>query len=120
MLDSSLEANSDLSPFNGQNPRLMVWMRTSAIPTVDKVYGICRDCDIPAGDCEIEIPSRFPADWLEGEKWIVVTGGEIGAGNLYLGVVFAIALVATLACAILLLVSHLRGHARGSTAVGAE
>jgi hypothetical protein len=82
---------SELFPENGSDPHFIAWMRSSAMPSFEKEYGICDDCHIPAGVYPIEIHARFPSEWFKGEKWLVVVEVPgLGDRSLYLGVAFLV------------------------------
>jgi hypothetical protein len=87
-----------------RNEHFIVWMRTSYLGTVTKIYSRCKDCTIEKGSYEILIESRYDEQLFGGEKHVTLTKSSPlgrnnrGLGSWYLGVgavslAFAIALV---------------------------
>ena len=86
-----LESYTDFQ--GGQtNEHFIVWMRTSALPTIIKNYAKCKDCTIPAGTTlNITIGNNYPTTIFEGEKYIVLeTDSVLGTKNLFLGISYIV------------------------------
>eukprot|EP00611_Tribonema_gayanum_P010951 TRINITY_DN2106_c0_g1_i3.p1 TRINITY_DN2106_c0_g1~~TRINITY_DN2106_c0_g1_i3.p1 ORF type:complete len:279 (-),score=64.55 TRINITY_DN2106_c0_g1_i3:131-967(-) len=81
-----------VSPLEGvTNEHFMVWMRTAALPTFRKLYGII-DSDIPGGwDVQFDINANFLVANFNGKKSIVLASSVgVGGFNGALGIAYLV------------------------------
>ncbi len=81
-----------ISPCDGvQDEHFMVWMRTAALPTFRKLWGII-DHDFNSGDqLTINVEANFEVLSFSGGKSVVIsTVGEFGGRNPYLGIAYVV------------------------------
>lgn len=68
----------------------MIWMRTSPLPTLLKLYAKSLD-PVPAGDLTINITNNYPTDLFHGEKYIIITNlSLIGGKNPILAILYLV------------------------------
>lgn len=69
----------------------MVWMRTAALPTFRKLWGVIDD-NFDSGDLlTIDVVANFEVLSFSGGKSVVIsTAGEFGGRNPYLGVAYVV------------------------------
>lgn len=67
-----LLANTDF-PGEAMNEHFIVWMRAAAMPTFLKLFAVCEDCNIPAGEYSIDVRMHYPVSMHKGGRYIVLT-----------------------------------------------
>lgn len=81
-----------ISPCYGvQDQHFMVWMRTAALPTFRKLWGVI-DHDFKSGNTlTIDVVANYEVVSFDGGKSVVIsTAGEFGGRNPYLGVAYVV------------------------------
>jgi len=81
-----------ISPCYGvQDEHFMVWMRTAALPTFRKLWGVI-DYDFKSGDkLTIGVTANYEVVSFSGGKSVVIsTTGEFGGRNPYLGIAYVV------------------------------
>mmetsp|Transcript_25710 Transcript_25710/g.33682 ORF Transcript_25710/g.33682 Transcript_25710/m.33682 type:complete len:376 (-) Transcript_25710:256-1383(-) len=97
-----------ISPIEGvTNEHFIVWMRTAALPSFRKLYGII-ETDVSAGDTiTFDITSNYLVSAFDGTKAIVIgTGSWFGGQNPYLGISYLIVGVICVVLSISFLIKH--------------
>lgn len=100
--------NNPMFPGGMTDPHFIVWMRTSAEIPLVKDWAICKNCNIPKGDYEIQIQSNYPTELFGGEKYIVITEmTPMGERNLFLGVAYFVLAGILLAVGLVMVISEI-------------
>lgn len=72
----------EIVPGMFKNEHFVVWMRSAALPTFNKLYARCVSCEIPRGTYTLEIVNRYPSSVFSGHKSIILsTATAIGGKN---------------------------------------
>ncbi len=81
-----------ISPIDGvTDQHFMVWMRTAALPTFRKLYGVI-DGDFKKGDTlAFQVTANYEVDSFSGSKSLLIsTLGQFGGKNPYLGIAYIV------------------------------
>ncbi|VEU21971.1 DEKNAAC102957 [Brettanomyces naardenensis] len=71
--------------------RFMNWMRTAALPSFLKMYGINKSDTLPKGQYELNIGMNYPVTIFGGTKSVIIsTSSVIGGRNMALGICYII------------------------------
>lgn len=85
---------------------LLVWMRTSGLPSFYKLKGKNEHDDLLKGTYELEIIDNYPVNMFGGTKSIVITSSSvIGGRNVSLPLMYLITAVISLAFAIIFFIN---------------
>ena len=85
---------------------LLVWMRTSGLPSFYKLKGKNEHDDLLKGTYELEITDNYPVNMFGGTKSIVITSSSvIGGRNVSLPLMYLITAVISLAFAIIFFIN---------------
>lgn len=74
-----------------KNERFMNWMRTAALPSFLKLYGINSKDVLKKGTYEVQIQMNYPVTIFGGTKaFVLSTSSIIGGRNMGLGICYII------------------------------
>ena len=116
-----LENNPDF-PGGQTNQHFIVWMRSSALPTLIKLYATCNDCTMDPGDYPISIKNNYPTDGFKGEKWILISkNSNFGTRNIFFEIAcFVLCGIAVIALVIIVIIILVTPRKRGDKDLSAR
>jgi hypothetical protein len=118
MADGSAGSGWDLAAEGVENEHFQVWMKTAALASFRKLYGII-DADVPKGTLTVRVDNNFDVSAFGGTKSIVVGNTSwIGGKNGRLGLLFIIVAVIYLLMGTLLVMNSHGMLPRGARPLG--
>ncbi len=83
---------NQISPIDGvTDQHFMVWMRTAALPTFRKLYGIVEGNFKKGDQLEFTVNANYEVESFSGSKSLLIsTVGEFGGKNPYLGIAYIV------------------------------
>lgn len=109
-----------------ENERLIVWMRTAALPTFRKLWARLDQSDsssqfakgLPAGNYSIEVEYHYPVTGFGGTKRFILTNtSALGGKNSFLGAAYIAVGCVCLVLGVVLLFVHVRYGKRPSDTI---
>lgn len=89
-----------------EDPRFVVWMRLSAFPNFDKLYGVIEE-DLEPGTYVVTITANFDVSSYDGTKSFYITTVKwFGGRNAFLGTAYLVVGILSLLISITLLIKH--------------
>jgi len=77
----------DYTDFPGAttNEHFIVWMRSAAMPNFLKLYSMCKNCTLPAGNYNVSIRMSYPTSMFNGSRSLVLCStGALGSSSVFI------------------------------------